>query len=195
MAPSIPGDAVFVDPSVTRTALLKYCPMLIVPILKCCTMTTASESCERKWAISLQVKVEIRSAQNIDDVNAQPTICFVEMVRECILITTADSLQICNNNLRSSQAVIAGDVRPAQIVVQGMHSTPSARSLAFDEMMNLLSGVRLGLSLKLIRGVRVETLNRIMIFAQQAHLQRAAGRTLDEIETDVRRASPGLVCR
>jgi protein arginine kinase len=48
-----------------------------------------------------------------------------------------------------------------------------ARSLGFDEMMNLLSGVRLGLSLKLLPEPRVYVLNRIMIFAQNAHLEEA----------------------
>jgi protein arginine kinase len=64
-----------------------------------------------------------------------------------------------------------------------------ARSLAFDEMMNLLSGVRLGLTLKLLRTPRVRTLNEIMIFAQSAHLERRAGRTLDEGDADVFRAA------
>jgi len=64
-----------------------------------------------------------------------------------------------------------------------------ARSLAFDELMNLLSGVRLGLTLKLLRTPRVRTLNEIMIFAQSAHLERRAGRTLDEGDADVFRAA------
>ena len=64
-----------------------------------------------------------------------------------------------------------------------------AHSLSFDEMMNLLSGVRLGLTLKLLRTPRVRTLNEIMIFAQSAHLERRAGRTLDEGDADVYRAS------
>jgi protein arginine kinase len=64
-----------------------------------------------------------------------------------------------------------------------------ARSLSFDETMNLLSGVRLGLTLKLLRTPRVRTLNEIMIFAQSAHLERRAGRTLDEGDADVYRAS------
>ena len=64
-----------------------------------------------------------------------------------------------------------------------------ARSLSFDEMMNLLSGLRLGLTLKLLRTPRVRTLNEIMIFAQSAHLERRAGRTLDEGDADVFRAS------
>src|SRR3954469_17908253 len=61
-----------------------------------------------------------------------------------------------------------------------------ARSTSFEEVMNLLSGVRLGVGLDLIRGVRVYTLNRIMIFAQAAHLELAGGA---ETDPDVRRAA------
>ncbi|HSU13541.1 protein arginine kinase [Longimicrobium sp.] len=50
-----------------------------------------------------------------------------------------------------------------------------ARSIGFEEVMNLLSGVRLGVGLDLIQGVRVYTLNRIMIFAQSAHLELLNG--------------------
>jgi protein arginine kinase len=64
-----------------------------------------------------------------------------------------------------------------------------ARAISFDEMMNLLSGVRLGLTLKLLHTPRVETLNRIMIRAQTAHLARSARRRLDDSDADVFRAS------
>ncbi|NJD19109.1 MAG: protein arginine kinase [Gemmatimonadetes bacterium] len=64
-----------------------------------------------------------------------------------------------------------------------------ARSLSFEELMNLLSGVRLGASLKLIPGLRVYTLNKIMIFTQPAHLEQAAGRDLPPAESDVHRAA------
>jgi len=63
-----------------------------------------------------------------------------------------------------------------------------ARQLSLDEMMNLMSGVRLGLTLKLLKTPRVETLNRIMISTQQAHLEEAAGRTLDETDANQFRA-------
>jgi protein arginine kinase len=53
-----------------------------------------------------------------------------------------------------------------------------ARSLSFEEVMNLLSGVRLGVSMNLLSGLRVYTLNKIMIYAQDAHLEQAAGRPL-----------------
>ena len=64
-----------------------------------------------------------------------------------------------------------------------------ARSLSFDEVMNLLSGVRLGVSMKLLSGVSVYTLNKIMIYAQSAHLEQAAGRSLSESESDQHRAA------
>ena len=64
-----------------------------------------------------------------------------------------------------------------------------ARSLSFEEVMNLLSGVRLGLSMNILNGLRVYTLNKIMIYAQTAHLEQAAGRTLSEAESDLHRAT------
>jgi len=64
-----------------------------------------------------------------------------------------------------------------------------ARTLPFEELMNLLSGVRLGASLKLLPGLRVYTLNKIMIFTQPAHLEQAASRDLPPIESDAHRAA------
>jgi protein arginine kinase len=64
-----------------------------------------------------------------------------------------------------------------------------ARSLPFEELMNLLSGVRLGLSLKLLPGLRVYTLNKMMIFTQPAHLEQAAGYDLSAPESDAQRAT------
>ncbi|WP_419161987.1 ATP--guanido phosphotransferase [Candidatus Palauibacter sp.] len=63
-----------------------------------------------------------------------------------------------------------------------------ARSLPFEEMMNLLSGIRLGVSLKLLKTPRVEVISRMMIHAQTAHLARAARRRLDETDADAFRA-------
>jgi protein arginine kinase len=64
-----------------------------------------------------------------------------------------------------------------------------AHSISFEEVMNLLSGVRLGVGLKLITGPSVYTLNQIMIFAQAAHLEQMAGAPLASGEADVQRAT------
>ena len=63
-----------------------------------------------------------------------------------------------------------------------------ARSLTFDEAMNYLSGVRLAVGLKLISGLSVYTLNKLLIFCQPAHLAYLEGRALTEAETHVARA-------
>ena len=63
-----------------------------------------------------------------------------------------------------------------------------ARSLSFDEAMNYLSGVRLAAGLKLISGLSVYTLNKLLIFSQAAHLAHVEGRALTESETNLARA-------
>ena len=63
-----------------------------------------------------------------------------------------------------------------------------ARSLGADEAMNLLSGVRLAVGLKLIGGLSIYTLNKLLVFGQTAHLAHEAGRALTESEASVARA-------
>jgi protein arginine kinase len=63
-----------------------------------------------------------------------------------------------------------------------------ARSLTFDEAMNYLSGVRLAAGLKLISGLSVYTLNKLLIFSQAAHLAYAEGRALTESDANLARA-------
>jgi protein arginine kinase len=63
-----------------------------------------------------------------------------------------------------------------------------ARSLTFDEAMNYLSGVRLAVGLKLISGLSVYTLNKLLIFSQAAHLAQAEGKALTESEANLARA-------
>lgn len=61
-----------------------------------------------------------------------------------------------------------------------------ARSLSFDEAMNLLSGVRLGAGLGLVPGLTMYTLNKLLVHTQPAHLAVAEGLGL---------ADPGLALR
>lgn len=64
-----------------------------------------------------------------------------------------------------------------------------ARSISFEETMNLLSGVRLGVGLNLISGLSVYTLNKLLVFTQPAHLTREEGRPLGDSELDLVRAA------
>ena len=64
-----------------------------------------------------------------------------------------------------------------------------ARSLSFDEAMNLLSGVRLGVGLKLIPGLSVYTLNKLLIYTQPAHLAALDVRAANDPELRATRAA------
>ena len=64
-----------------------------------------------------------------------------------------------------------------------------ARSLSFDETMNLLSGVRLGVGLNLVPNLSVYTLNKLLIFTQSAHLAESEGRSLPDRDFSISRAS------
>ena len=63
-----------------------------------------------------------------------------------------------------------------------------ARTLSFDEAMNLLSGVRLGVGLGVIGGVGLYTLNKVLIYSQSAHLAAAEGVEVEEQDLSERRA-------
>ena len=69
MDASITNDNVYVDPTVAGTMLLKYCPVLIVPMYESCTVPTALESREGTRSLPFDVQVEICGAQDINDVN------------------------------------------------------------------------------------------------------------------------------
>jgi protein arginine kinase len=64
----------------------------------------------------------------------------------------------------------------------------NARVLTSSEVMNLLSALRLGLSLNLIDKFSFRELNELMIIIQPAHLQKFVGREMDNVERDMVRA-------
>ena len=63
------------------------------------------------------------------------------------------------------------------------------RSISTEELMNLLSAVRLGSSMKLIAGISVSTLNKLMIYTQVAHIETIENRSLKPQDRDVLRAN------
>ncbi len=64
----------------------------------------------------------------------------------------------------------------------------NARVLSSGEVMNLLSALRLGLSLKLIDKVTLGEINELLIVTQPAHLQKHYNREMDSTERDMVRA-------
>ena len=91
---------------------------------------------------------------------------------------------------RDGQETLLGEAR-AQVedkVWRALGLLSSARVLSSQEFMNLLSAVRLGLSLSLIRSLPSRFVNQLMIVTQPAHLQAEAGQRLEPDERDFRRA-------
>lgn len=64
-----------------------------------------------------------------------------------------------------------------------------ARALSFEETMNLLSGVRLGIGTGLITEVGVYALNKLLIHSQPAHLAISEGLSLGDPDLPRRRAA------
>ena len=64
-----------------------------------------------------------------------------------------------------------------------------ARMLKSDEALQLLSLVRLGVVTAMLPGVDVASINRLTLLTQPAHLQKLVGRSLDQAERKVERAS------
>ncbi len=64
----------------------------------------------------------------------------------------------------------------------------NARIMSSDESLKLLSDVRLGVNMEVIKGVKLECLNEIMLLIQSASLQKYVGRPLNPDERDMKRA-------
>jgi protein arginine kinase len=63
-----------------------------------------------------------------------------------------------------------------------------ARVLSSREMLDMLSGLRLGCELGMIKGLEMGDINRLMLYTQPGHLQKAEGRTSNPDERDEMRA-------
>ena len=64
-----------------------------------------------------------------------------------------------------------------------------AHRLSSEEALKCLSGVRLGVDMRLFKSLDVERVNTIFMAISPAHLQKRAGRELDQEERDVCRAA------
>jgi protein arginine kinase len=63
-----------------------------------------------------------------------------------------------------------------------------ARVLTSDEVMNLLSAIRLGRAMKILDGIDVGLINLILLLSQPAHLQKYYGQEMDNNKRDFVRA-------
>jgi protein arginine kinase len=64
----------------------------------------------------------------------------------------------------------------------------TAQTISSEETMHLLSSVRMGVNLGLIKGLGIPTLNELFIHTQPAHLQKLSGTSLDTTDRNIERA-------
>ncbi len=64
----------------------------------------------------------------------------------------------------------------------------SAQTISSEETMMLLSSVRMGVNLGLIKDIEIPTINQLFIHTQPAHLQKLRGSELDTADRNIERA-------
>ncbi len=64
----------------------------------------------------------------------------------------------------------------------------NAKIIPSLEFMSLLSAIRLGVDLKILKRIQRKILNELMIIVQPAHIQKFKGKKLNELEKDILRA-------
>lgn len=74
-------------------------------------------------------------------------------------------------------------------VYRALGTLQSARLMATEEAMELLSLVRLGVLTQILPGADVRAINGLFLFVQQAHLQRLSGKELTQHERRTARAT------
>lgn len=124
---------------------------------------------------------------NMFQVSNQITLGKPEQALLNMLDQAVTQLVACEKNARetllsSARSKIEDKVWRAWGILQ------HARLLTSQEFMNLASAVRLGVSLKLIQTVSLQTLNELMVETQPSHLQFLVGKQLDAAERDMFRA-------
>jgi protein arginine kinase len=73
-------------------------------------------------------------------------------------------------------------------VCRAMGILSNARMISSEEAMHLLSQIRLGLNLGLVKDLDTATVNRLFVLTRPAHLQKLEGRELDAQGRDIARA-------
>lgn len=74
-------------------------------------------------------------------------------------------------------------------VARAMAILTSAKSISSEETMHLLSSVRLGVNLDIVKDVTIATINELFIHTQPSHLQKLHGSPLETAERNEARAA------
>ncbi len=95
---------------------------------------------------------------------------------------------INHENIARAELLKGDSARLEDRVYRALGILKNVRLVSFEETVDLLSGLRMGVDLGIIDSISRQTANEIFIFSQPAHLQKMAGKTLSPEERDLLRA-------
>lgn len=124
---------------------------------------------------------------NIYQISNQVTLGFTE--EEIINNLTAVTTKIIDQEKRMRQFLMEKQlVDMEDSVYRALGILKYARKLETSESLNLISRIRMGLEMGIIKDINVKNLNELLVNVQPATLQMIEGRELSEKERDVTRA-------
>lgn len=89
---------------------------------------------------------------------------------------------------RSARADLAGNIEVQDIVCRSLGILENARIINFNEFMNLISNIRFGISIELIKNIEYDKIDKLMIEVQPATLLLFSGKQLTTDERHLLRA-------
>ena len=99
-------------------------------------------------------------------------------------------LQIVQTEGKLRQEYLASDRTHAEdAVYRALAIVSSARIMTSEECLKLMSDIRLGIGTGILTEPGMEIINELMLLTRPATLQKQAGRTMDDQERDIYRAS------
>ncbi len=109
---------------------------------------------------------------------------------EIIAIVDSVVRQIVRYERKVRQALLTQNRPNLEDRIWRAHSMlKGARIISSEETMSLLSSLRMGVNMGVVKDISIKTLNELFLETQPAHLQKSHGREISVRERDVMRAS------
>jgi protein arginine kinase len=109
---------------------------------------------------------------------------------EEILRAIAETVPAIVSYERQAREVLMRDMRSAlqDRIHRSLGTLRSARMMSSEETLDLLSNVRLGVTLQLIDDLTIQRVNELLLQTQPAHLQKIHGEEMDGEQRNIVRA-------
>ncbi len=98
-------------------------------------------------------------------------------------------IQVVEQEIRARESFVAHDRLEVEDRIWRAYGTlKNAQIISSQETIDLLSSVRLGIDLGIVKNVGIKSLNYLFLFTQPAHLQKLNNKALSAEERDLERA-------